>query len=205
MILSSQNVYAQNEQVDNINLSDKFYFIGNTLVYDSNLASNPKEQGIREGDDVYLELYILAGNVNALRVTSNGGLFDVAIKMGDIVSKYNLNTEASRACISACVYIFIAGKKRALLKHSRLGFHSGRIASQANRDEDLKTKIEDYDERLDYVNTIIRSSALNTVELIRYFSSKGVKLDFILKTIEVHPMDTWFPKEAELRKAGVVN
>jgi len=61
--------------------------------------------------------------IKRIHLESVGGLTGEARGVAKIVQENDLDTYVSGNCMSACTYIFVAGKRRVLSTHARLGFH----------------------------------------------------------------------------------
>ena len=66
-------------------------------------------------------------------------------------------------------------------------------------------KVEAFDERLDYENTIAHFTRLNVTNEIVFYQMQGIDMFFILRMLKVHPKDMWYPDIEELKKYGVLN
>jgi ATP-dependent protease ClpP protease subunit len=57
---------------------------------------------------------------------SRGGDLDATIKMGRVISEFNIDTEIApdTVCLSGCAMMFMAGNKRAMSTTGEIGFHS---------------------------------------------------------------------------------
>jgi len=61
--------------------------------------------------------------IKSINLESIGGITSEARGVAKIVQENNLDTYVYGSCLSSCTYIFVAGKKRVLSIHARLGFH----------------------------------------------------------------------------------
>lgn len=141
------------------------------------------EGGIKYGllNDVSKAL-ALAPSVRTINLESLGGRIGVAEDLYKLLSPLNLNTVTNRQCLSACAYVFAAGKNRWLGIEGRLGFHSASFANfsqdQANKESvDLEMKIH---------------------------MEKGIPLSFFRKASKVPAKEMWFPSRRELLKNKVI-
>ena len=188
---------------DDISSNKKFSLKGTTLIYNSNLTSDPDQNYITFDDAKVFEEYLEKNNIETLRLTSEGGQQGAALDIKDLVLEYKLNTEVKGECSSACSIIFVAGQKRKLIGKAKLGFHT--TFTRIEDFEKRKKVVEGYDERLDYENTISYFSKASTADEIIFFLTQGIDLYFALRVQKVHPLDIWFPSNKELIKYGVVN
>ena len=118
-----------------IALNKKFALQGTTLVYNSNLSSDPDRNYITFDDAKVFKKYLDENNIKTLRLTSEGGQQGASLDIKDLVLEHELNTEAKGECSSACSIIFVAGQKRKLIGRAKLGFHT------------TFTRIEDFEKR----------------------------------------------------------
>ena len=63
---------------------------------------------------------------------------------------------------------------------------------------------ENWEEEFDYVLWIYDVAIRDVVEGINYMESRGVSLEFILRTLETDSYDMWEPSREELLEAGVL-
>ena len=190
-------------QTTDLKQNKKFSLKGTTLVYNSNLSSDPDRNYITFDDAKVFKKYLDENNIKTLRLTSEGGQQGASLDIKDLVLEYKLNTEVKSECSSACSIIFVAGQKRKLIGKAKLGFHT--TFTRIEDFEKRKKVVEGYDERLDYENTIAYFSKASTADEIIFFLTQGIDLYFALRVQKVHPLDMWYPKRKELIKYGVVN
>ena len=190
-------------QTTDLKQNKKFSLKGTTLVYNSNLSSDPDRNYITFDDAKVFKKYLDENNIKTLRLTSEGGQQGASLDIKDLVLEHELNTEAKGECSSACSIIFVAGQKRKLIGRAKLGFHT--TLTRIEDFEKRKKVVEGYDERLDYENTIAYFQRLASVEEIVFFQMQGIDIYFALRVLRVHPLDMWYPKREELEKYGVVN
>lgn len=190
-------------QTTDLKQNKKFSLKGTTLVYNSNLSSDPDRNYITFDDAKVFKKYLDENNIKTLRLTSEGGQQGASLDIKDLVFEHELNTEAKGECSSACSIIFVAGQKRKLIGRAKLGFHT--TFTRIEDFEKRKKLVEGYDERLDYENTIAYFQRLATVEEIVFFQMQGIDIYFALRVLRVHPLDMWYPEREELEKYGVVN
>ena len=120
---------------------------GKTLIYNDNLPNISEEDFITIDDVKIFKHFFENYNINTLRLSSSGGQ-DFGAQDKGLGAKYKINTEGAGECSSACSFIFLAGKKRKLLRNAKLGFHN-RYTKVEDQNARIK-KVEAFDERLDY-------------------------------------------------------
>ena len=190
-------------QTTDLKQNKKFSLKGTTLVYNSNLSTDPDRKYITFDDAKVFKKYLDENNIKTLRLTSKGGQQGASLDFKDLVLEHELNTEAKGECSSGCSIIFVAGQKRKLIGRAKLGFHT--TFTKIEDFEKRKKVVEGYDERLDYENTIAYFQRLASVEEIVFFQMQGIDIYFALRVLRVHPLDMWYPERAELIKYGVIN
>ena len=186
-----------------IELNKKFALQGTTLVYNSNLSSDPDLDYITFDDAKVIKQYLDKNNIKTLRLTSKGGQQGAMLDIKDLVLKYKLDTEAKGECESACSIIFVAGQKRSVIGKAKLGFHT--TFTKIDDFEKRKKLVEGYDKRLDYENTIAYFSKVSAANEIVFFQMQGIHIYFALRVLKVHPLDMWYPKHKDLIDYGVLN
>mgnify|MGYP003116909706 CR=1 FL=1 len=187
---------------EDISSNKKFSLKGTTLVYNSNLSTDPNRNYITFDDARVFKKYLAENNIKTLRLTSKGGQQGASLDIKNLVLEHELNTEAKDECSSACSIIFVAGQKRKLIGKAKLGFHT--TFTRIEDFEKRKKLVEGYDERLDYENTIAYFQRLASVEEIVFFQTQGIDIYFALRVLRVHPLDMWYPEREELKKYGVI-
>ncbi len=127
---------------------------------------------------------ILAGapNVKVLHLHSGGGRTVDGSDMAEQVAKRGLETYVSAECSSACTHVFLAGRKRWLGEHAKLGFHqvsatgaSARELREANRYER------------------------------EYLKALGLPADFVEKALSTPSSSIWYPTHDELLSAHAIS
>ena len=104
--------------------ADVFKVEGDTLIY--NTEDTDGVDGIQDGDDdKLLEILQYHRNINLLKIKSSGGEVYVAKDMSDIIIDAQLDTHVDKECISLCVRLLLAGKKRTASPQAQIGISSG--------------------------------------------------------------------------------
>ena len=101
---------------EDISSNKKFSLKGTTLVYNSNLSTDPDRKYITFDDAKLFKKYLEKNNIKTLRLTSKGGQQGASLDIKDLVLEHELNTEAKGECSSGCSIIFVAGQKRKLIE-----------------------------------------------------------------------------------------
>lgn len=120
--------------------------------------------------------------VEVVQLNSVGGRLHEAMLLAGELERRRLVTHTSDECSSACVVVYLAGRKRYLAPGARLGFHSasvaglgGELAQEPNR------------------------------EMAAVFRHHGLPENFIRRALAT-PHDTmWYPPAEELLALGVIH
>lgn len=121
--------------------------------------------------------------VRALALQSGGGQIYEGRGLARVVRERGLATYAVRECASSCVTAFVAGNPRILGDGAKLGFHRYKnYAALPKVDIDAEHAAD-----------------------IELFRAQGVSEDFLRKMFSHPPEEMWWPREEELRAAGVVH
>ncbi|MEM7470721.1 MAG: hypothetical protein AAF340_05155 [Pseudomonadota bacterium] len=96
---------------------------------------------------------VAQGDVNGLVITQSPGGNPIAShQMGRTIRSNNINTFVVAACFSACVDVFVAGKRRIIYEEGKLGLHAWK--GGASREVSLKIA-QDYWREMGYPSTIM--------------------------------------------------
>jgi hypothetical protein len=123
-----------------------------------------------------------APGVTTLRLTSTGGLGEVARALADLVARRGIDTYVPLYCASGCAEIFLAGRTRAMAPAARLGFHRGESLPEPQPERD---------------------AALNAAWAER-MRQAGVSEAFIARVLATPHGEMWIVSHAELASAGLV-
>ncbi|WP_238189587.1 hypothetical protein [Methylobacterium frigidaeris] len=119
--------------------------------------------------------------VTRLHLTSDGGLVDEGVAVGELVAERGLSTYVPDYCVSACTLAFVRGRERLIVTDSRLGFHAP------------------YEPGL--FGQMIPVDA--SEERGRYLAA-GLEPAFVDQALATPSRDIWIPDPDRLRAAGVV-
>ncbi|ACA19002.1 conserved hypothetical protein [Methylobacterium sp. 4-46] len=126
---------------------------------------------------------LLAANprVERIHLTSDGGLVEEGLALGEAIAARGLATYVPDYCVSACTLAFLRGRERLLMAEARLGFHSP-----------YETGI--FGEIL----------AIDSAPERRAYLRTGLSPDFVEAALRVAPKEVWTPTPERLRAAGAV-
>ncbi|MGE7419021.1 hypothetical protein [Methylobacterium tarhaniae] len=119
--------------------------------------------------------------VTRLHLTSDGGLVDEGVAIGDLVAERGLATYVPDYCVSACTLAFVRGRERLIVADSRLGFHAPYEPGLFGQ----MVQVDASDERGRYL-------------------AAGLEPTFVDQALATPSRDIWIPDPARLRAAGVV-
>lgn len=107
----------------------RVYKDGDTIVYTGPLSDAANQQVAA----------LLDARTATLRISSRGGEILLGMDLGELVFSHRLDVEVAEHCLSSCAnYVFAAGRKKILGRHSQLGWHGG--ALQSMRFDDARTQ-----------------------------------------------------------------
>jgi len=102
--------------------SSKFHIKGDTLFYDTTVVEEDDHISFSDAD-IFRTLLFQNPEVVRVNLHSHGGHTESGLEIGRIVSDFNIDTEVTKECSSACVPIFLAGQNRELKAGGLIGFH----------------------------------------------------------------------------------
>ena len=187
--------------------SKKFERRGTVLVYNSNISDDKDVSSITQADLQLFKDYIedkrFWKKIWTIRLTSKGGNEEAAYKIANLIIKHKLDTQVAGMCASACTEIFIAGKKRRLMRQAKLSFHPHYLPEDYV--DHHKRWLEELFPNLDYMEAVAHNERLSTVSKIARFASRGIDLEFSFRVLSIHPDEEWIPTRYELEEYGVIN
>ncbi|RVU18170.1 hypothetical protein [Methylobacterium oryzihabitans] len=126
---------------------------------------------------------ILAAHPEVVRLhlTSDGGLVEEGMAVGDLVAARGLTTYVPDYCVSACTLAFMRGRERLILRDSHLGFHAP------------------YEPGLFGEKLAVDSSGER-----RAYLSAGLTPDFVDRVLSTPSRDVWFPDAERLKQVGAI-
>ena len=186
---------------------DKFERRGTVLVYNSNISEYEDENQITLSDVQLFKVYIEDKRpwkkVWTIRLTSQGGSEQAGYLISEIILKHKLDTQASGICASACTDIFLAGKKRRLMKGAELVFHPHYLSG--NNNEENRKMFKKHFPDLDFIEAVTYNERLGAADMMATHSELGIDLGFSLRVLQIHPNKEWIPSRSELIKYGILN
>ena len=187
-----------------ISAATRFEVRDDTIFFNTEIDEDDDSINYYDGE----ELRGLLKNENGIKritLTSSGGSGEAGYAMARIVEDYNLETVAIGKCSSACVTVFLAGKNRILELGSTIGFHGSywSVETLKNYYEDHKSSYGWTDE-LAFAAWVYVESQRDLSRKLKYFTQKGISLDFVIKASSLEPDQYWYPSREELIKAKFI-
>ena len=131
-----------------------------------------------------------------------GGLQVDGLDIADIIIDFELDTHISGYCWGTCLFMFIAGENRTMARGSEISirfypYTKGHIEKIiAEETYELAGSLADY---------IIWVDESAKTEIVEYFSilvERGVKPEFIIKSLKKGTIEKWIPRRKELLEAN---
>ncbi|EDM70666.1 hypothetical protein RAZWK3B_14753 [Roseobacter sp. AzwK-3b] len=214
--------------------SDRFSMDGNVLIYDTTFPPETVAEGIlpddqsqksddavaaatsdKEDEDsdsveysdvtIFHEILAERSNIEAVKLTSDGGSPGAGYQIGRIINDYGLDTVADRECISACTFVFLGGNNRSMTKGSRLGFHhlDWGIAEITEFYERMRDEMG-WNNPFEFTEWAYREGQRDANILLSYFIAADVSPDFALDILERGDERIWYPDRNTLETANVL-
>ena len=184
----------------------KFKIQGDTLFYST------EDEGITKDfvsiSDALHFRTILRDNPEILRINlySYGGHVEAGLEIARIVSDFEIDTEISKECSSACVPIFLAGQNRVLKKGALIGCHRPNWQQDSmERYYDAKKEDFGWNTPFEFSNWVQKDTFEVVTQLYDSFSQAGVAPEFISQAFKYDIEQMWYPSRTELVNFGVVN
>lgn len=187
-------------------LPDKFSLDGPVLIYDTEAMALGSDAEMTNDDiEVLKGLLSKYSDVTELRLNSSGGSVFAGEEMAWVVIDYGLNTTVSGECVSACVDVFLAGKRRRMMLGSKIGFHQRHWSPKSvknyyenwNADESWETPFE-------FGSWIYEDTQSEIYQHLTFLVERGVDAAFAIETLRVEPGGEWYPSRLKLIAAGVL-
>ena len=183
----------------------RFRVVGDTLYFNGDVPrAGSDETGMARSDASELGAYIMEQpEITTVDLRSEGGSSDAGLRMAESIKRFGLKTSVTAGCYSACTFAFLGGSVRTLHPGGVLGFHRSKTSADGYR-AFVREGIDDL--RVDAVATFAFDLGIDAfVEDARFFESRGLSTDFILRVFATPPRETWVPAREELVAAGVLN
>lgn len=182
---------------------------GSTLTFNTDAFLNSETQSSRityDDDILFGDLIMDFPDVTTVIVSGGGGSSKAAEGIARKIMEFQLDTVAVNRCGSACSTIFLAGAQRELAKGGWLCFHRARVKASDYRELFEKGKeYNDWKDEFDFAVDVFDYGQIASRDYVEFLLSRGVSVEFALKSLIYSANDIWCPSREELEKAGVIN
>lgn len=180
---------------------------GKTLFYNTDIivGEENSEDEITWEDVEKIETILSENEIKLLNINSIGGYISAAYYLADLVIDYDLDTNVSGTCESACTTVFLGGNQRTVDKGSWLGFHQSHWGAEAieNYYKEYREE-EDWQTPFEFATWLHQDTQDEILTDLEYLIERGVSAAFAIKTLQASNDDMWYPRRKELEKAGVI-
>ena len=183
----------------------KFQIEGDTLFYNTMDIEENDYVSIRDAD-IFRTLLFQNPEVVRVNLYSYGGHMEAGLEIGRILSDFNIDTEVTKECSSACVPIFLAGKSRELKRGGLIGFHRPAWGAESMRDyfEDNRGS-EGWTNPFAFAGWVQKDIYRVAGVIFTAFAEAGVDIKFAAETFKTPNDSMWYPNRQELVDAGVIH
>jgi hypothetical protein len=182
---------------------------GNTLTFNTDAFRNSETQSSRityDDDILFGDLIMNFPDVTTVIVSGGGGSSKAAEGIARKIMEFQLDTVAANRCASSCSTIFLAGKKRELAKGGWLCFHRAYVKAADYREVYADGKANgDWEDEFDFIEDVFDFGQISSRDYVEFLLSRGVSIDFIIKSLAYNANDAWCPSREELERYGVIN
>ena len=128
-----------------------------------------------------------------------------AIYLADLIIDYDLDTNVSGSCESACTTVFLGGNKRTVDRGSWLGFHQTYWGAEAieNYYKEMKEEKE-WSTPFEFASWMHDDTQSEILTDLEYLIERKVSAAFAIKTLQASSDNMWYPRRKELENAGVI-
>lgn len=184
----------------------RFRIEGETLFYNTDVVEGEDgEDDITWEDVEKIEALLSENEIKLLNINSAGGYIYAADYLADLVIDYDLDTNVSGTCDSACTTVFLGGNKRTIDRGSWLGFHQSYWGAEAieNYYKEMKEE-EEWSTPFEFASWMHDDTQSEILTDLEYLIERKVSASFAIKTLQASSDDMWYPRRKELENAGVI-
>ena len=184
----------------------RFRIEGETLFYNTDIVEGDDgEDDITWEDVEKIETLLSENEIKLLNINSGGGYLSAASYLADLVIDYDLDTNVSGTCESACTTVFLGGNKRTVDRGSWLGFHQSYWGAEAieNYYKEMK-KEKEWSTPFEFASWMHDDTQSEILTDLEYLIEREVSAAFAIKTLQASSDDMWYPRRKELENAGVI-
>ena len=181
---------------------------GDTLIFNTDVFRDSRTQSARifyDDDNLFGDMIMNHPDVTRVLVQGSGGSSKAAEGIVRKIIEFGLDTVATNRCGSSCSTIFLAGDRRTLEQGGWLCFHHAWTTASDYRE--IYTSGKDYNDwkdEFEFAQEVFDNGQIASRDYITFLVSRGVSLDFALKTVTYSANDAWCPSREELLMHGVL-
>ena len=187
-----------------VSYAERFSVEGNVIYY--NEAEDFDGPALNQDDaDMLEDLLRQHTEVDTVNLNSTGGSVYAARNIAQVFIDFQVNTEVTHECSSACADAFLGGTNRVLGRGGRMGFH--RSSWGADSIEEYYTENADYfgwASMYEMGSWIHEDAQKDIYETLMFMLEQGVDPGFAVKTLKKESDDMWYPKRAELLQSRFI-
>ena len=184
--------------------SSKFHIKGDTLFYDTTVVEEDDHISFSDAD-IFRTLLFQNPEVVRVNLHSHCGHTESGLEIGRIVSDFNIDTEVTKECSSACVLIFLAGQNRELKTGGLIGFHRPSWSADSLRKYYAKSQSsEGWSDPFAFALWVQTDVLRVAGQIFEYYSNAGVDISFAAETLKTPNDAMWYPNRDELTKVGII-
>lgn len=180
---------------------------GHTLIFNTDMFRYSKTQSARithDDDNLFGDMIMNHPDVTRVVIQGSGGSSKAAEGIARKIIEFGLGTVATNRCASSCSTIFRAGDRRTLEKGDWLCFH--RAWTTAAEYREIYTSGKDYNDwkdEFEFAEEVFDNGQIASRDYITFLLSRGVSVEFALKTLTYSANYAWCPSREELLINGV--
>jgi hypothetical protein len=178
---------------------------GSKIIFNGDVDPDNGYDGLAEDYTYLLDLTAAHPEVSTIVLTGSFPGTGFAMDVARGIEGLGLSTEIVGECKDACVYMFVAGKKRVLGDGAKLGLR--RMTIKASRLRELFEKdqaIYGWQDEFGQAAMLYDMGQSSMHAALQYLMEHGVTLDFALRIFATPREDMWWPDRDALVEGGVV-
>lgn len=200
--------FAVAEQLPKVT-DERMVVEGNTLVFNTDAFRDSNTQSSRittDDDNLFGDMIMNHPDVTTVIIQGGGGSSKAADGIARKIIEFELDTVARNRCASSCATVFLAGSKRTLEKGGWLCFHRSWVSAADFREVYTAGKQDgDWEDEFVFSQEVFDNGQIATRDYLEFMISRGVSLDFALKSLAYSANDAYCPSREELAAYGVLN
>jgi hypothetical protein len=184
---------------------DRISLDGTSILYNGSTPHDDGDTGAKRDTNLFREL--LRANLNVSNVMLSGDFHNtsVALDVAHVIEEFDLNTEIVDDCSNACIYMFVAGKQRAMAEGVRMGLRRRIVDADYLRSVYPKDKLDyGWEDEFGQAAVMYDLGQSDMRWALLHLMEHGVTLDFALKIFATPREDIWWPARDEMVTGGVI-